>query len=100
MSGDMSQYIVDAVDGGVKIPAAMRPIIISMFEAGQLTAEATAAILGLRDSSVPSLKDITAAADRYGISLDSLGPKVKQLQITELANQYVADLEDPDCRHR
>jgi hypothetical protein len=91
MSDELNQYIIDAVDAGVKIPAAMRPIIESLIEQGQLSAEAARAIMGMRDSSVPSLDDIRAAADRYGISLDSLGPKVKQLEITELADQYVAD---------
>lgn len=91
MSGALNQLIIDAVDTGTKIPPAMQPILQQMIQMGLLTDEAAKAMLGLRDTSMPSLADIKAAADRYGISLDSLGPKVKQLQITELANQYVAD---------
>lgn len=91
MKDSVSEYIINAVDAGVQIPAAMRPIIESMIRAGKLTDEAAKAILGLRDSSVPSLDEIRDAAGRYGIEIDALGPKVKQLEITELANQYVAD---------
>lgn len=91
MNDDISEYIINAVDAGVKIPAAMRPIIEEMIRAGQLTNEAAKAILGLRDKSVPSLDEIRDAAGRYGIELDKLGPKVKQLEIDELADQYVAD---------
>lgn len=91
MSKDLSQYIVDSIRAGTKIPPQMQQIINKVIQLGGLTLEAQNALAGLAASGVPSLQDITEAADRYGIKLDELGPKVKQLQITELANQYVAD---------
>ena len=40
---------------------------------------------------MPSLADITEAANRYGLELDDLGSKVQQLRITETANQIIKD---------
>lgn len=91
MSDDFNQFIVDAVRAGTKIPAAMRPIIETLIKTGKLSDSAAKAILGIAETAIPSLEDIRGAAERYGITLDELGPKVKQLEITELANQYVAD---------
>jgi hypothetical protein len=41
--------------------------------------------------AMPSLADITAAAERYGIELDDLGPKVAQLSITDAAKTMADD---------
>ena len=91
MSDAVSQYIVDSIRAGTKIPAAMEPIIKKMIELGTLTDEAVKAMLGLANDTMPSLADITAAAERYGLSLDALGPKVMQLSINEAATQIVKD---------
>jgi hypothetical protein len=91
VSADLNTLIVDSVKAGVKIPAALRPIIETMIRTHQLTDAAARAMLGLADDTMPSLADIKDAADRYGLSLDALGPKVQQLQITEAANQIVKD---------
>jgi hypothetical protein len=50
-------------------------------------------MLGIAKDTMPSLADITAAADRYGLKLDQLGDKVRQLSITEAASQIVKDFE-------
>ncbi|MCR4301788.1 MAG: DUF1825 family protein [Sulfuricaulis sp.] len=93
MSGSFNQLIIDAVQTGTKIPEALQPIIEQMIRMGLITDEAARAMLGLAANTMPSLADITAAADRYGLSLDQLGPKVKQLQITEAATQIAADFQ-------
>jgi hypothetical protein len=91
MSDNLNQYILDSIHAGTKIPAAMQPIIEQLIKAGDLSDAAARAMLGLADDTMPSLADITGAAEKYGITLDELGPKVKQLQITDLANEYVKD---------
>lgn len=45
------------------------------------------------DAANPSLASITEAAQRYGLSLDDLGPKVQQLRIDEAASQIVKDFQ-------
>jgi hypothetical protein len=91
MSDDLNKWIIDAMRAGVKIPAAMEPIIKKMIETNTITMDAAKAMLGLEDSSVPSLDQITEAAGRYGLALDDLGPKVQQISITNQANQIVQD---------
>lgn len=93
MSGDLNAYITNAIKAGTKIPQAMQPIIEQFIRMGGLTKDAANALLGLADDGVPSLDEIRQAAERYGLSLDQLGPKVKQLQITETADQIVKDFQ-------
>ena len=51
-------------------------------------------LVGLANANpMPSLADITAAAERYGLTLDQLGSKVRQLSINEQANQVIKDFE-------
>lgn len=91
MSGDLNSYIANALAAGVKIPPAMNPIIEKFIRMGQLTDANARAMLGLAADTMPALADITAAADRYGLKLDDLGQKVRQLKITDVANQIVSD---------
>jgi gas vesicle protein len=91
MSASLNQYIIDSVKAGTKVPAAMEPIITKMIELGLVTDDAAKAMLGLGADTMPTLADITAAAERYGLSLDALGPKVQQLSINEAAAQIAKD---------
>lgn len=93
MAADTNTWLNANLRAGVIIPAAMGPIIKDLILTGQLTEENARLMLGLGADTIPTLADITAAADRYGIKLDSLGPKVHQLQITETAGQILADWE-------
>ena len=93
MRDSLSELVITAVDTGTQIPAAIAPLIEQLIRSGQLTEDAAAALLGLRDTGVPALADIEAAAGRYGISLDALGPKVGQLRINEAAAQIAEDFE-------
>ena len=93
MGGDLSALVVNAIKSGQKIPSALQPILKSLIEMGGLTDEAARAMLNLPADTMPALKDIDEAAKRYGLTLDDLGPKVKQLQITDSAKQIVADFD-------
>jgi hypothetical protein len=93
MSGALSQLVIDAAQSGSKIPADLQPILETLIKMGGLTDAAARAMLGLDATSGPSLADIKAAADRYGLTLDQLGPKITQLQITDTAKQIVADFD-------
>lgn len=93
MSGAMNEFLVDAVRTNTQIPASMQPMIDQMIEMGLVTEDAARALLKLGEDGMPSLADITAAADRYGLTLDQLGPKVNQLSINEQATQVIADFK-------
>jgi TP901 family phage tail tape measure protein len=91
MSSDINTFITNALSAGATIPAGMAPIIESLIRQGMLTEENARLMLGLGEDSMPTLASIKEAADRYGLSLDALGPKVQQLQLTEAAAQIVKD---------
>ena len=91
MSPALSQFVVDAMDTGQKIPVALQPILQKMIDLGYLTDEAARKLLGLSMDGVPAFKDVMDAAERYGLTLDDLGSKVNQLSINEQAAQLVSD---------
>jgi len=93
MSGALNDLVRDALTTGAQIPPGMQPIIEQLIQMGLLTEQNAAAMLGLAETSGPSLKQIEEAANRYGIKLDALGSKVAQLQITETAAQVLKDFE-------
>lgn len=93
MATDVNAWLAATLDAGGKIPPAMGPILTTLIESKQLTEDNAAALLGLAEVGVPSLQEVEDAAGRYGIKLDELGPKVKQLQIDEIAAQIVKDFD-------
>jgi hypothetical protein len=85
--------VQDYLGAGVTIPDSIQKGIDKLIEMGKLTKENAAELLGLKEVAVPSLDEIQAAAGRYGKTLEDLGPKVKQLQINETAQQIVKDFD-------
>jgi len=47
----------------------------------------------LRQSQVPTWDQVREAADRYGMSVDGLGQKIQQLNVTARATQIINDFE-------
>jgi hypothetical protein len=86
-SGAMNEMIASALTAGQQIPAAMLPILESMIRQGDLTRENANLLMGLPAAGVPGMAEIAAAADILGVSVDSLGDKVKQIGLTETAEQ-------------
>ena len=91
LTGATNDYLNAALTTNTAIPASMAPMIQSMIEAGNITEENARLLLGMKESALPSFADITAAAERYGISVDNLGPKIATIRITEEATQMAAD---------
>ena len=91
MAGGLSQLVIEAVNTGQKIPAALRPMLETLIRSGQLTDEAARKMLGMAGDSVPAFADVEAAAKRYGIEIGKLGPKIQQIKINETAAQIVKD---------
>lgn len=93
MRGGLSQLVIDAVKTGQKIPIALKPILEQLIRMGDLSEDAAAALLGIQRESVPAFEDIKQAAERYGIELDKLGPKINQLRINEAAEAIAKDFK-------
>jgi len=89
----LNQMIRNAQVAGVKIPAALKPVIENLIRTGQLTQENANLMLGLPEKGVPSFEAVSAAAERLGIKLDELGPKVQGIKFTEEANQMALDFQ-------
>lgn len=93
MAGDLNALVRSAIVAGQKIPASFRPIIEELIRMGGLTEENRRLMLGLSETSSVTFEQVTEAASRYGLEIDALGPKIQQLQISESAEQIVADWE-------
>lgn len=89
----LNDMIRTAALGGEQIPAAYRPLIEALVRTGDLTQGNINLLLGLPEAGVPSVDEVRAAAERYGLTLEGLGHKVQQLKITEIAEQVVADYD-------
>lgn len=95
MSASLNQLVIDAATTGSTIPPELEPILEQLTTMGGLTQDAANALLGISDIKLDggTFDDITAAAGRYGITLDSLGPKVNQLNINKVADQLSKDFK-------
>jgi hypothetical protein len=91
MSGGLSQLVIDAVQTGQKIPAALQPMLETLIRSGKLSEEAARALLGMSGQAVVAFKDVEAAAGRYGIKVEQLGKAVNQLRINDIAKQIIDD---------
>lgn len=93
MKDDLNKWLGAALDAGKKIPPGMQPIIEQLITMGDLTEDNAAKMLGLSQTKLDggSFDDVMAAAGRYGITLDELGPKVNQLNIDQVAAQISKD---------
>lgn len=94
MSGDVNIWLTSVLKAGTKIPPAMQPILEKLIAMGLLTDENKRKLLGLSDPNVLSggtFDDVVAAAQRYGLELDALGPKVNQLNIDKVSQQLSSD---------
>ncbi len=91
MSGGLSQLVIDAVETGQKIPAALQPMLETLIRSGKLSEEAARALLGMSGQAVVAFKDVEAAAGRYGIKVEQLGKAVNQLRINDIAKQIIDD---------
>jgi hypothetical protein len=88
------QSILDAAKiVGSEFPAALQPVIASLLQSDQLTDDEKTSLEGLANAGNPTFSDLSAAAGRYGLSLDSVGGKVAQLSISTQADQIESDYD-------
>ncbi len=93
MSKELSDFVVTAVRAGTGVPPALRPLLETLIRSGQLSEAAAKALMGIEQQGVPSLDEISQAAERFGFRLDEVGGKVPQLRITAQAEQMARDFD-------
>lgn len=91
----VQQGFVDLMDGlevfGRRVPAALRPMVQELMNLNGLTAEQQ---MLLQDMLEPAdWREVQAAAERLGVSVENLGTNFNQARISDRALQYVRDLE-------
>jgi hypothetical protein len=90
-AAQLNQLVIAAVTAGQKLPAALQPYIAELIKVGGLTDEAARKMLGLADPA--PWKDMQAAAEKYGISVDALGKQFEQSKLDDAFKEISKDFE-------
>jgi hypothetical protein len=90
-AAQLNQLVIAAVNAGQKLPAALQPYIQELIKVGGLTEEAARKMLGLADPA--PWKDMQAAAEKYGISVDALGKQFEQSKLDDAFKEIAKDFE-------
>ncbi len=88
-----NDLIMAAVRAGEEIPPALSPVMKELHQMGLLSEEVQRSLLGMADESTVNWQGMQEAAERYGVSLDSLGPRFQAAKLGEQAQQVLADWE-------
>lgn len=89
MAGALNEVIGLAMDSGELLPNALTPLIHQLVDAGMLSEDLAAKLLGVANP-VP-WQEMEAAAERYGVSVDKLGKQFEQAKFDEATAQIVKD---------
>lgn len=79
---------------GTNFPAALRPVVEQLSQLPGLTTSEETALQSLASGGQPSLTELTNTAAKYGLTLDDLGSKTQQLDITTKADQAITDYNE------
>lgn len=93
MASRVSALIVQAEKLGEKLPEALRPLLITLAQTGQLSDEAKAALMGVTAAPGIDWKAEEEAASKYGISLEKLGRQFDTAKLSAGAQQLVDDFK-------
>jgi hypothetical protein len=76
-----------ALETGEQFPAALQPALESLIRMGGLTQENANLLRGLPAAGIPSMAEISAAAQVLGVDIAALGDSVRQIGLTETAEE-------------
>lgn len=89
------QSILDAAKVvGSNFPSALQPVITQLASLPGLTDAEKSSLLGLVGAGQPSLQTLTDTAKKYGLTMDDLGSKTQQLDISTTADQVISDYKE------
>lgn len=87
----LNEMLRQALKNGEMLPESLRPYLEELIRAGELNEDLARQMLGLGEAT--PWKDMQEAAERYGISVDSLGSKFHQAKFDETFRQMAADFK-------
>lgn len=83
----------NAKELGIGLPQALQDSIQHLVDIGLLTDDVAAKFLGLTPPGTVEWEQMQAAAEKYGIDVDALGPKFQGLKIHDAAVEIINDLD-------
>ncbi len=78
---------------GEALPAEIQPYIDQLVTAGRLTKENADALKAFGTEGTVNFEQLKGLADKYGIELDSLGPRFRAAEMSSTASQIIKDFE-------
>jgi TP901 family phage tail tape measure protein len=85
--------VIEARQSGELLPAHLEPYLVTLREAGLLTQQDADLLRQMADEAHVDWKAMQTAAEKYGISLEELGPKFDRKRLEDAADAIVADWE-------
>lgn len=93
VNGQFDDLLSDAEALGIGLPQALSDSIQHLVDIGLLTEDVAAKFLGLTPPGTVEWEKMQAAAEKYGIDVDALGPKFHALKIHDAAVEIINDLD-------
>lgn len=93
MAPAYNELLAAALKSGQGVPAALKPIIDQLQKMHLLTEDNIKALLGLGDAAEPDFQELTRLASTYGITLQQLGPKFQQADVSAQSKQIKKDFD-------
>ena len=85
--------VIEARQSGELLPAHLEPYLVTLREAGLLTQQDADLLRQMADEAHIDWQAMQTAAEKYGISLEELGPKFDRKRLEDAAQAIVADWE-------
>jgi len=93
MSGELNQLALDAIATGKKLPAAMAPLLEQLLRSGNASDALRDKLLGVANAAIPDWQELEGIAEKYGVTVDSLGPRFQQSKLSATAGQIAKDFD-------
>ena len=91
---DQLTLMLGSVQGwGQTLPAAAQGMIDQLIKMGRLTKENAAALMNLGSEGSYNFEQLKGLAEKYGVSLDALGPKFRAAEMSKTASEIIHDFE-------
>ena len=85
------ELVLAAARVGSEVPPALGPALKQLHEMGLLSEQVQRALLGVAEEAAVDWRAMQEVAEKYGIELDSLGPRFQAAKLGEQAAQVAAE---------
>lgn len=94
VSSGVQDILTAAQAVGGQAPDALKPLVQQLADMPGLTDAEKQSLLGLTGAVAPNFAQLTQTAANYGLTLQDLGPKFEQADISKRADQIVSDFQN------